>query len=80
MQTGPSLAEIPEIQEVYNVAGEDCYLIKVRTRDTQTLGRLLRDKVGAIKSVVSTRTTIVMESYKESLKLPMEYAQPSRKR
>jgi Lrp/AsnC family leucine-responsive transcriptional regulator len=71
MKTGSVLATIPEVQEVYNVAGEDCYLIKVRTRDTQSLSHLLRDKVGKIESVTSTRTTIVLEAYKETCALPV---------
>src|SRR6476659_2919221 len=28
--TGKALAKIPEVQEVHNIAGEDCYLVKVR--------------------------------------------------
>ena len=71
MKTGTVLATIPEVQEVYNVAGEDCYLIKVRTKDTQSLSHLLRDKVGKIESVTSTRTTIVLEAYKETCALPV---------
>lgn len=70
--TGKALAEIPEVQEVFNVAGEDCYMAKVRTRDTQSLGRLIREKIGAIESVISTRTTIVLETYKETCRLPLE--------
>lgn len=68
------LAAIPEVQEVYNIAGEDCYLLKVRAGSTEELGRLLREKVGAIPQVVSTRTTIVMETYKETNYLPLDQA------
>ncbi|MBD3257300.1 winged helix-turn-helix transcriptional regulator [candidate division GN15 bacterium] len=68
---GEALAEIPEVQEVFNVAGEDCYLLKVRTQDTKTMGELLRERVGSIEGVVSTRTTIVMETFKETCKLPL---------
>lgn len=66
------LAELPEVQEVHLVAGEDCYLVKVRVADTEDLGRLLREKVGVIGSVQSTRTTIVLESVKETGKLPLD--------
>lgn len=71
METGHRLAEIPEVQEVHHTAGEDCYLLKVRTRDTAALGRLLHEKVGVIPSVRSTRTTIVLETVKESIRLPL---------
>lgn len=66
------LARIPEVLEVYNIAGEDCYLLKVRAASTEELGKLLREKVGAIPQVISTRTTIVMETYKETSRLPLD--------
>ena len=69
--TGDALAAIPEVQEVHHVAGEDCYLIKVRTASPEALGTLLRQKLGKIPSVVSTRSTIVLHSVKESTALPL---------
>ena len=64
--TGLRLAEIPEVQEVHHIAGEDCYLVKVRAADPEALGRLLRERFGAIQSVRSTRTTIVLDTIKET--------------
>ena len=69
---GEALAELPEVQEVHHVAGEDCYLVKVRAESNAALGRLLRGKLGAIPQVVSTRSTIVLETLKESGLLPLE--------
>jgi Lrp/AsnC family leucine-responsive transcriptional regulator len=71
ISTAEKLAKIPEVQEVYQVAGEDCYLVKVRTTDTGALGRLLREQFGAIKSITSTRTTIVLDTVKDSTALPL---------
>ena len=70
-RTGTLLAKIPEAQEVHHVAGEDCYLVKVRVADTDALGMLLRERIGAIKSVRSTRTTIALGTLKESYRLPV---------
>ncbi|OQY85094.1 MAG: AsnC family transcriptional regulator [Chloroflexi bacterium UTCFX4] len=70
-QAGKALARIPEVLEVHNIAGEDCYLVKVRVRDTDALGRLLRNKFGKIKSIRSTRTTIALDTLKESGWLPI---------
>jgi Lrp/AsnC family leucine-responsive transcriptional regulator len=70
--TGDRLAEIPEVQEVHHIAGDDCYLVKVRTADTEALGVLLRETISAIPSVRSTRTTIVLNTLKETAKLPLE--------
>lgn len=63
------LAEFPEILEVHHVAGEDCYLVKIRTRDAEHLGSILRTRIGRIKGVQSTRTTIVLETVKETSRL-----------
>ena len=65
-ETAAKIAAIPEIQEVHHIAGEDCFLVKVRTRDTAALGSLLRDRVSAIECVRSTRTTIVLDTVKET--------------
>ena len=68
---GALLAAVPEVLEVHHVAGEDCYLLKVRTRDAQHLGTLLRQRLGRIPGVLSTRTTVVLETVKETARLPL---------
>jgi Lrp/AsnC family leucine-responsive transcriptional regulator len=65
MPSAIELARIPEVLEVHHVAGEDCYLLKVRTRDAEHLGQLLRQQIAGTPSVTSTRTTIVLETIKE---------------
>lgn len=69
---GEILARIPEVLEVHHVAGEDCYLVKVRTANTEALGRLLREKIGSIDAVTSTRSTIVLETMKETTDVPVD--------
>lgn len=76
-RVGLQLAKIPEALEVFNVAGEDCYLLKVRAHDTVALSKLLREKIGALPNVTSTRTTIVMESFKETSQLPLSQNEPT---
>ena len=71
-RSGELLGQIPEVLEVHHIAGEDCFLVKVRTADTEALGRLLREKFGAIPTIRSTRTTIVMNTIKETAQLPLE--------
>jgi len=74
--TGARLAAMPEVQEVHHIAGEDCYLVKVRAADPEHLGRLLRESFGAVPAVRSTRTTIVLETIKEEMLLPLPEAPP----
>lgn len=67
---GERLALVPGVQEVHHIAGEDCFLVKIRTADAKSLGRLLRDGIGGLGSV-RTRTTIVLETLLESARLPI---------
>jgi Lrp/AsnC family transcriptional regulator, leucine-responsive regulatory protein len=68
---GDALAKIPEVQEVHFVAGEDCYLIKIRISDTSELWRILRERISPITGVVSTRTMPVLATIKETSKIPI---------
>ena len=63
------LAAIPEVLEVHYVAGDDCLLLKMRARDAEHVGELLRHQVSAVPGVRSTRTTIVLGTVKESPRL-----------
>jgi Lrp/AsnC family leucine-responsive transcriptional regulator len=65
MPSAVDLGRIPEVLEVHHVAGDDCYLLKVRTRDAEHLGQLLRQQIASTANVISTRTTIVLETVKE---------------
>ena len=73
-RTGELLAQFPEVQEAHHITGEDCYLLKVRVKDAKTLGRFLRESLGAVGSVRSTRTTVALETLRESAQLPLGLA------
>ena len=76
-KTAELLAGIPEVLEAHHIAGEDCFLLKVRSPDAKTLGRLLRERIGATGSIQSTRTTIVLETVREESRLPLEISRPA---
>lgn len=63
---GPTLAAIPGVEEVHVIAGEDCFLMKIRAADTEGLYRVLRENVGTIPTVRGIRTTIVLETVSET--------------
>ncbi|MDQ3258561.1 MAG: Lrp/AsnC family transcriptional regulator [Acidobacteriota bacterium] len=67
--TAEALAALPCVQELHHLAGEDCFLIKVRARDTDDLYRILRDDIGKFKAIRGTRTTIVLKTVKETPRL-----------
>lgn len=64
-----TIAKIPEVQEIHHVAGEDCFLVKVRTEDSASLMQLMRKRLKSIPDVLSTKTTIVLETVKEQQQL-----------
>lgn len=70
--TDKLLAGIPEVLEVHDVAGEDSYLLKVRASSPEDLAVLLREKLRSIPTVVTTRTTIVLQTVKETSALPLD--------
>jgi Lrp/AsnC family leucine-responsive transcriptional regulator len=72
LRTATLLGQIPEVQEVHHVAGEDCFVLKVRVKDARALGHLLRERIGTIPSVRSTRTTVVLETVRESGQISLE--------
>jgi Lrp/AsnC family leucine-responsive transcriptional regulator len=74
INTSKQLAKIPEVLEVHHVAGEDCYLVKMRARDSQSLVKLMREKISILPGILSTKTTVVLETIKETnyLTIPKE--------
>lgn len=64
--TDIELAKIPEVLEIHDVAGEDSFLLKVRADSPEGLAKLLREKIKAVQTVLSTRTTVVLETIKET--------------
>jgi Lrp/AsnC family leucine-responsive transcriptional regulator len=69
--TAEALSRLPSVLELHHLAGEDCFLLKVRARDTDDLYRMLRDDIGRFKAIRATRTTIVLKTVKENSVLPV---------
>jgi Lrp/AsnC family leucine-responsive transcriptional regulator len=67
------ICEEPDVLEFHRIAGEDCYLLKVRTATNKDLEGLLR-RIRSIRGVARSRTSIVLstELEKPSLELPLE--------
>ncbi|RMF47333.1 MAG: Lrp/AsnC family transcriptional regulator [Deltaproteobacteria bacterium] len=65
------LAEVPGVQEVHQVAGEDGYLLKIRAADPKQLGEVIRDKLLTISGVRSSRTQVVLNTVKETRRIEL---------
>ena len=71
-QIAQRLSERPEIQEVHYIAGDDSFLIKIRTSDTDELNTLLQDQIKPIAGVGLTRTLPVLATHKETAQIPID--------
>jgi Lrp/AsnC family leucine-responsive transcriptional regulator len=71
VDTAGMLSALPEVLEVHRVVGEDCFIVKVRVRDTDHLAELLEHRIQQIPSIASTRTTIVVKTVKDQDDLPI---------
>jgi len=67
-----SLAAIAQVQEIHYVAGKDGYLLKVRESDTRSLGDLIRNRIAPMEGVRAIDTTIVMNTFKETARIPID--------
>ena len=61
-----TLMKSDEVVEAHTVAGDDCFLIKVRTSSIASLNTLV-SKLTAPPLSLSTRTTIVMKTHFEKI-------------
>lgn len=55
------ICDEPDVLEFHRIAGEDCYMIKIRTATNKDLERLLR-RIRLVPGVARTRTTIVLST------------------
>ena len=63
---------LPEVMECHRVAGNDSYLLKVKTKNTGALDELLVDRLRTIAGVTRTHTTIVLSSAKETTQIALD--------
>jgi Lrp/AsnC family transcriptional regulator, leucine-responsive regulatory protein len=69
-----AIDKMDQIAECHHVAGDDDYLLKVRCRGTQDLDHLLAKELKDKLGVARTRTTIVLSTAKESVRVPLDAA------
>lgn len=60
-----------EVLEIHSITGEGSHILKVRTRNTTTLERLL-SRIQALPGVTSTTSSIVLSTFKETRAVPTE--------
>jgi Lrp/AsnC family leucine-responsive transcriptional regulator len=63
---------LPEVLECHRVAGQDSYLLKVKTENTLSLDTLLTESIRVIPGVSRTFTTIALSSVKEDTRVHVD--------
>jgi Lrp/AsnC family transcriptional regulator, leucine-responsive regulatory protein len=66
----PKFEEVAEIEECHHVAGEADYILKIRARDMEHLGDVIR-RVQIIPNVFTTQTDVVFSTGFERRPLPL---------
>ena len=64
------LKKLDEVQECHHITGEFSLLLKVRTRDVQSLQDLLLHQLNGMEGVRQTRTVMVLSTAKEEGYVP----------
>jgi len=64
--------QLEEVQECHHIAGEDDYLLKIRSKNTKDLDRVISHEIKGLNGVIRTKTTIVMDTTKETFRIPLQ--------
>lgn len=62
-ETAQAVADIPEVTEVYSVAGEYDLVIMVRVREHDDLARVVSEGIAKIPGIVRTQTLVAFKVY-----------------
>jgi DNA-binding Lrp family transcriptional regulator len=62
-ETAQAVADIPEVSEVYSVAGDYDLVIMVRVREHDDVAAVVADRLNKIDGVLETETHIAFRAY-----------------
>ncbi len=62
---------IPEVIECHHITGEGDFLLKVIAKDISSYQKLMLEKINEIDEVASTKTMVILSTFKESKVLPI---------
>jgi Lrp/AsnC family leucine-responsive transcriptional regulator len=69
-----AVAAMPEVIETHHIAGEECFMLKIRCHTTKELQAVL-ERVWKAGPVTGTKTTIAFATFKETNALPLPVAE-----
>ena len=62
-ETAQAIADIPEVTEVYSVAGDYDLVIMVRVREHEELARVVSEQIAKIPGIERTQTLVAFKVY-----------------
>lgn len=69
-----NLCTVTGVQDIHQIAGEDGFLLKLRVSNNTELGRILAEEISVLEGVHQTRTSIVLNTYKETRKINLNHS------
>lgn len=70
---------IPQVLEAHHIAGEECFIVKVRCRTNKELQDILQ-RIWQAGPVTGSKTTIAFATFKETTALAIPAGKPERER
>jgi Lrp/AsnC family leucine-responsive transcriptional regulator len=71
-KAGKQFSEIPDVQEVHYITGKDCFLLKIRTKNSKELNNIIKTSIYKTGFVDKTETSVSLESFRETALFPIE--------
>ncbi|MDI6401212.1 Lrp/AsnC family transcriptional regulator [Balneolaceae bacterium ANBcel3] len=65
-----SVVQEPEVQECHSITGDGSHILKIATKNTVSLERLL-SRIQSWEGVKKTRSNIVLSTFKETREIPI---------
>ncbi|MDP9224750.1 MAG: Lrp/AsnC ligand binding domain-containing protein [Actinomycetota bacterium] len=62
-ETAQAIADLPEVSEVYSVAGDFDLVIMVRVRDHDDLSRVVTEEIGKVAGIQRTQTLVAFKVF-----------------
>jgi len=62
-ETAQTVADIPEVSEVYSVAGDYDLVIMVRVRNQDDLARVVTEEIAKVPGIERTQTLVAFKVY-----------------
>ena len=64
-ETAQAVADIPEVSEVYSVAGDYDLVIMVRVRTHDDLARVVSERIAKVDGITRTQTLVAFKVYSQ---------------